>query len=207
MKRFVPSRTYASPSRRAVVRIAAASEPAAGSVSAYAGEPLAARQLRQVPLPLLVGARELEREAPEPLDAPGSARSSRTPSRSPRSRRASSGARPRARRTRSSNGSPIRPAARGTASTTSHGNSPVASISAARGATARARPSRTSSRSSSWSGVSRSSIGLPILRSGSSPGASRRRRASRPPSHPRCTRRARTRGARASHSRRWPRRA
>ena len=34
MKRFVPSSTQPSPSRRAVVRSAAASEPASGSVSA-----------------------------------------------------------------------------------------------------------------------------------------------------------------------------
>src|SRR4051794_12233518 len=37
MKRFEPLRTYASPSRRAVVRIAALSEPEPDSVSAYAG--------------------------------------------------------------------------------------------------------------------------------------------------------------------------
>src|SRR5579871_1742385 len=37
MKRFEPSRTYSSPSRRAVVRIAALSEPEPDSVSAYAG--------------------------------------------------------------------------------------------------------------------------------------------------------------------------
>src|SRR5947207_12601161 len=37
MKRFEPSRTYSSPSRRAVVRIAAESEPEPDSVSAYAG--------------------------------------------------------------------------------------------------------------------------------------------------------------------------
>ena len=36
MKRFEPSRTYSSPSRRAVVRIAAESEPEPASVSAYA---------------------------------------------------------------------------------------------------------------------------------------------------------------------------
>ena len=36
MKRFEPSRTYSSPSRRAVVRIAAESEPDPASVSAYA---------------------------------------------------------------------------------------------------------------------------------------------------------------------------
>ncbi len=36
MKRFDPSRTYSSPSRRAVVRIAAESEPDPASVSAYA---------------------------------------------------------------------------------------------------------------------------------------------------------------------------
>jgi hypothetical protein len=34
MKRFDPSRTYSSPSRRAVVRIAAESEPEPASVSA-----------------------------------------------------------------------------------------------------------------------------------------------------------------------------
>ena len=34
MKRFEPSRTYSSPSRRAVVRIAAESEPEPASVSA-----------------------------------------------------------------------------------------------------------------------------------------------------------------------------
>ena len=37
MKRFEPSRTYSSPSRRAVVRIAAESEPEPDSVRAYAG--------------------------------------------------------------------------------------------------------------------------------------------------------------------------
>ena len=36
MKRFEPSRTYSSPSRRAVVRMAAESEPDPASVSAYA---------------------------------------------------------------------------------------------------------------------------------------------------------------------------
>src|SRR5919201_120708 len=36
MKRFEPSRTYSSPSRRAVVRIAAESEPEPDSVRAYA---------------------------------------------------------------------------------------------------------------------------------------------------------------------------
>jgi hypothetical protein len=36
MKRFEPLRTYSSPSRRAVVRIAAESEPEPASVSAYA---------------------------------------------------------------------------------------------------------------------------------------------------------------------------
>ena len=41
MNRFDPSRTYSSPSRRAVVRIAAESEPEPASVSAYAHEPLA----------------------------------------------------------------------------------------------------------------------------------------------------------------------
>ena len=67
MKRFEPSRTYSSPSRRAVVRIAAESEPEPDSVSAYARQPLARGELRQVALLLLVAARELEAERAELL--------------------------------------------------------------------------------------------------------------------------------------------
>ncbi len=67
MKRFEPSRTYSSPSRRAVVRIAALSEPEPDSVSAYAGSHSPRRELRQVLRLLLLGAGELEPERAELL--------------------------------------------------------------------------------------------------------------------------------------------
>ena len=62
-------------------------------------EPLARRELRQEPLLLLVGARELDPERAELLRRRGSARSSRRPSRAPRSSRASSARSRRCRRT------------------------------------------------------------------------------------------------------------
>ena len=67
MKRFEPSRTYSSPSRRAVVRIAAESEPEPDSVSAYAGSHSPEANLGQVALLLLVAAGELEAERAELL--------------------------------------------------------------------------------------------------------------------------------------------
>ncbi len=67
MKRFEPSRTYSSPSRRAVVRIAAESEPEPDSVSAYAGSHSPEREPRQPALLLLVAAGELEPERAELL--------------------------------------------------------------------------------------------------------------------------------------------
>ena len=67
MKRLLPLRTYSSPSRRAVVSIAAESEPEPASVSAYAAQPLPGRELRQVALLLLLRPRQLEPERAELL--------------------------------------------------------------------------------------------------------------------------------------------
>ena len=67
MNRLPPFRTYSSPSRRAVVRIAARVGAAPGLGQRVRGEPLAARELRQEALLLLLGAGELDPERAELL--------------------------------------------------------------------------------------------------------------------------------------------
>ena len=67
MKRFDPSSTYSSPSRRAVVRIAAESEPEPASVSAYAASTSPEASRGQEPRSLLLRPRELEPERAELL--------------------------------------------------------------------------------------------------------------------------------------------
>ena len=68
MNRLPPFRTYSSPSRTALVRIAALSEPELRLGQRVRGEPFAARELRQEPLLLLLGAGELDPERAELLD-------------------------------------------------------------------------------------------------------------------------------------------
>ena len=67
MKRLPPSSTYSSPSCRAVVRIAAESEPEPASVKRVGTQPLARRQPRQVALLLLARAGQLQTERAELL--------------------------------------------------------------------------------------------------------------------------------------------
>ena len=153
MKRFEPSRTYSSPSRRAVVRIAAESEPEPASVSAYAASTSPEASIGQAACPLLLAARELEPERAELLDGEDEpARRADLRDLLDRDEREERPG-PRAAGTSSSKRSPKIPCSR-KSSTTSHGNSCDSSISAARGAIRSRASVRTSSRISSCSSVS-----------------------------------------------------
>ncbi len=99
MKRFDPSRTYSSPSRRAVVRIAALSEPEPDSVSAYAGNHSPRRKLRRNAAFCSSRPRELEPERAELLHREDERRRRADLRRTPRSRSAREACRCRARRT------------------------------------------------------------------------------------------------------------
>ena len=115
------------------MRIAPGSEPASGSDSANAGDHSPDRAPRQEALLELVGAEQLDRQRARAPGSSGSARSTRTPWRSPRPPSAASACRCPCRRTprrTAARGRPARPAA-GARPT---GTRPVASISAARGA-------------------------------------------------------------------------
>src|SRR5947209_6235046 len=154
MNRLEPLSTYSSPSRRAVVRMAAESEPEPASVSAYAhnDSPLASRGSHWSfcsPVPASFSPSE-----PSSCTARMSAEVAHTFATSstairaisvpaPRPPCASSKKRPKMSFSRKS-------------STTSHGNSWEASISAARGAMRSRASVRTRSRSSRCSGVSSS---------------------------------------------------
>ena len=108
------------------------SEPASGSRQREGGRPLAAWRTAAGSAP---SARRSRRAGSAACRAPGpsgSARSRRTPWRSPRPRSGASACRCRCRRTRSANGSP-RMSCSANSLRMSHGYSPVASISAARG--------------------------------------------------------------------------
>src|SRR5690242_11890897 len=151
MKRFEPSRTYSSPSRRAVVRIAAESDPEPDSVSAYAGShsPDANRGRYRAFCSSLPGS--LRPSEPSSCTARISAEVAQTfPTSSiaisersvpvPSPPCSSAKKRPKMSFSRNS-------------STTSHGNSCEESISAARGAIRSRASWRTRSRSSRCSSV------------------------------------------------------
>ena len=153
MNRFDPVRTYSSPSRTAVVRIAAASEPASASVRANAmsHSPDASRGTQRACCSSV------------PASSSGSDPSSWTARISPdvaHARLICSIARQIVRRSTpsppwaSGNGRP-RMSWEASSAWTSRGNSPVRSISAARGAIRSSARTRTASRSISWSSVRR----------------------------------------------------
>ena len=152
MKRFEPSRTYSSPSRRASVRSAAAVRAGAGLGQRVRGEPLARASRGRKRRLLLVGARELDRERAELLDREDQA-ARRADLRDLLDRDE------RQQRARADAAvllvehDPKMPFSR-KSSTTSHGNSADRSISAARGAIRSRASVRTSSRISRCSAVS-----------------------------------------------------
>ena len=187
MKRLLPLRTYSSPSRTAVVRIAAESEPEPASVSAYAGSHS----------PLASLGRYASFCACEPASLRPSEPSSCTASRRPlvaqtfetSSIATSASSVPVPEPPCSSSKSSPKISCSRKSSTMSQGNSCDSSISAARGATRSRASVRTSSRISRCSSV-RTSQGTRRLY-GLAPGfpavGGRRRRHA----HPRRTTRAR----------------
>ena len=117
MKRCEPFRTYSSPSSLASERMAAASEPEPGSVSAYAGSrsPLARASGDRPPSASSVTSLLIASE-PSSLESEDRGRSSRRPAGSPRWRRGPSASPSRSRRSapprREARGSRARGAAR-----------------------------------------------------------------------------------------------